>query len=122
MVVGDGEKAPPADVGHALLADAWFTQAMVHGEGRPFLVALLVLADEVAERYPQDSADLETEAMKRVRARLSGSASYARVRRVVVLREAWTVDNGLLTPTLKLKRHRIAERYAGEIEGAYSGY
>jgi len=122
IVMANGEKAPPADMEHALLADAWFTQAMVHGEGRPFLVALLVLADEVAERYPQDSADLETEAMKRVRARLSGSASYARVRRVVVLREAWTVDNGLLTPTLKLKRHRIAERYAGEIEGAYSGY
>jgi len=122
IVMANGEKAPPADMEHALLADAWFTQAMVHGEGRPFLVALLVLADEVAERYPQDSADLETEAMKRVRARLSGSASYARVRRVIVLREAWTVDNGLLTPTLKLKRHRIAERYAGEIEGAYTGY
>jgi len=122
IVMANGEKAPPADMEHALLADAWFTQAMVHGEGRPFLVALLVLADEVAERYPQDSADLETEAMKRVRARLSGSASYARVRRVIVLREAWTVDNGLLTPTLKLKRHRIAERYAGEIESAYTGY
>jgi len=122
IVMANGEKAPPADMEHALLADAWFTQAMVHGEGRPFLVALLVLADEVAERYPQNTADLEAEAMKRVRARLSGSASYARVRRVIVLREAWTVDNGLLTPTLKLKRHRIAERYAEEIEGAYSGY
>lgn len=122
IVMANGEKAPPADMEHALLADAWFTQAMVHGEGRPFLVALLVLADEVAERHPQDTAELEAEAMKRVRARLSGSASYARVRRVVVLREPWTVDNGLLTPTLKLKRHRIAERYAGEIEGAYSGY
>lgn len=122
IVMANGEKAPPADMEHALLADAWFTQAMVHGEGRPFLVALLVLADEVSERHPQDTADLEAEAMKRVRARLSGSASYARVRRVVVLREPWTVDNGLLTPTLKLKRHRIAERYAGEIEKAYTGY
>ncbi|MDD9807113.1 MAG: long-chain fatty acid--CoA ligase [Gammaproteobacteria bacterium] len=122
IVMANGEKAPPADMEHALLADAWFAQAMVHGEGRPFLVALLVLADEVIERYPQDTEGLEAEAMKRVRARLSGSASYARVRRVVLLREPWTVDNGLLTPTLKLKRHRIAECYAEEIEGAYSGY
>ncbi|MDD9805992.1 MAG: long-chain fatty acid--CoA ligase, partial [Gammaproteobacteria bacterium] len=118
IVMANGEKAPPADMEHALLADAWFAQAMVHGEGRPFLVALLVLADEVIERYPQDTEGLEAEAMKRVRARLSGSASYARVRRVVLLREPWTVDNGLLTPTLKLKRHRIAECYAEEIEGA----
>ncbi|MDD9868435.1 MAG: long-chain fatty acid--CoA ligase [Gammaproteobacteria bacterium] len=122
IVMANGEKAPPADMEHALLADAWFAQAMVHGEGRPFLVALLVLADEVIERYPQDTEGLEAEAMKRVRARLSGSASYARVRRVVLLREPWTVDNGLLTPTLKLKRHRIAECYAEEIEGAYRGY
>ncbi len=122
IVMANGEKVPPADMEHVLLSDAWFTQAMVHGEARPFLIALLVLTEEVMERYPADSAELEAEALKRVRARLSSSASYARVRRVVLLREPWTMDNGLLTPTLKLKRHRIAEHFAREIENAYTGY
>ena len=127
IVMANGEKVPPADVEHALLGDAWFAQAMVHGEGRPFLVALLVPTEEVlalvgAGGAVVRDAALEAEALTRVRARLSGSASYARVRRVILLRESWTVENGLLTPTLKLKRHRISERFRKEIEDAYSGF
>ena len=127
IVMANGEKVPPADVEHALLSDAWFAQAMVHGEGRPFLVALLVLADEMLARAEGagavvTDAALEGEALRRVRARLSGAASYARVRRVILLREPWTVENGLLTPTLKLKRYRIGERFQESLEKAYSGF
>ena len=127
IVMANGEKVPPADVEHALLSDAWFAQAMVHGEGRPFLVALLVLADEMQARAAGTGAvvadaALEGEALRRVRARLSGAASYARVRRVILLREPWTVENGLLTPTLKLKRYRIGERFKEPLEKAYSGF
>ena len=127
IVMANGEKVPPADLEHTLLSDAWFAQAMVHGEGRSFLVALLVLADEVLARAEGagavvEDAALEAEALRRVRARLSGAASYARVRRVILLREPWSVENGLLTPTLKLKRHRISARFEARIEKAYSGF
>ncbi len=127
IVMANGEKVPPADLEHALLSDAWFAQAMVHGEGRPFLVALLVLADEVLARARGtdavvEDAALEAEALRRARACLSGAAAYARVRRVILLRDPWNVENGLLTPTLKLKRHRISARFQAPLEQAYSGF
>jgi long-chain acyl-CoA synthetase len=43
-----------------------------------------------------------------------------RVRRVVATRQPWSVDNGLLTPTLKLKRPMLLKQLAGEIESAYA--
>ena len=44
------------------------------------------------------------------------------VRRVVVVPEPWTVDNGLLTPTLKLRRAQILERHADRLEALYKGH
>ena len=41
---------------------------------------------------------------------------------MAILPEAWTIDNGLLTPTLKLRRKPIAERFASEIDALYSGH
>ncbi len=45
---------------------------------------------------------------------------YAKVRRVIVTLEPWTIDNGLLTPTLKIKRARVLEKYADEINALYA--
>lgn len=47
---------------------------------------------------------------------------YGQPRNVAILPEAWTIDNGLLTPTLKLRRKPIAERFASEIDALYSGH
>ena len=44
---------------------------------------------------------------------------YAKIRRLVLSTEAWTVDNGLLTPTMKVKRAPILARHAHEIESIY---
>jgi len=51
---------------------------------------------------------------------LKGFPGYIRVRRVVTTREPWTVENGLLTPTLKVKRERVQEKFRTEIERAYA--
>ncbi|MHB8563284.1 MAG: hypothetical protein ACYDDA_04920 [Acidiferrobacteraceae bacterium] len=45
---------------------------------------------------------------------------YVRVRHVLRLDEPWTVENGLLTPTLKLRRHKIEQRYGSAIEALYA--
>ena len=47
---------------------------------------------------------------------------YAKIRRITLLIEPWTVDNGMLTPTLKLKRNVVQERYRQEIEQMYQGF
>ena len=47
---------------------------------------------------------------------------YASIRKVAVAREKWTIDNGLITPTLKLKRNVIFQKYASAINDMYKGH
>ena len=116
---------------NAICADTLFDQAMVLGEGWPFLAALLVLnesewrhtvtAIDFAGKRP---ASLQSEAVQRyVLKRLSDCLKefpgYARVRRVGLYLEPWTMENGLLTPTLKIKRPRLLQRFTKDVELMY---
>jgi len=93
LVLSNGEKLPPTDAEQAILRDAAFEQAMVVGEGRHKLGLLAVSKIEDA-----------TQLCARANAQLHDFPGYARICHVARLAEPWTVENGLLTPTLKIKR------------------
>ena len=57
----------------------------------------------------------------RIAAQLKDFPGYAQVRRAALITEPWTADNGLLTPTLKLKRAQILERHKDRVEEIYRG-
>lgn len=134
LVTSTGEKIAPADLEMALAQDPLFLQAMVLGEGKPYIAALVVLDREYWEQFarecdvdPGDRAALNTPAvtrsiLKRMAERLSGFPSYAQVHAVHISLEPWTVDDGLITPTMKLKRARIQERLADVIQQLYAGH
>ena len=108
VVLSNGEKLPPQDVEFAILHDPVFEQVMLVGEGRPYPVLLAVTRET-------DAGALE----RRANERLASFPRWMRIRRVIPLRDAWSVENGLLTPTLKLKRPLLQKRYEQEIEAAY---
>jgi len=108
LVLSSGEKLPPQDVEFAILHDPMFQQVMLVGEGRPFPLLLAVSSE-------RDEAALE----KRANELLKAFPRWMRVRRVIATDEPWSVDNGLLTPTLKLKRPLLYKRYEQQIEAAY---
>jgi len=109
LVLSNGEKLPPQDVELAILGDGVFEQGILIGEGRPFLTLVAVTRET-------DEKNL----IRRANDRLKEFPRYIRVRRVVATREPWTIENGLLTPTLKVKRDRVQERFRAEIEHAYA--
>lgn len=131
IVLSNGEKVPPTDMELAIATDPWVEQVMIVGEGRAYLGALVVISQEawpeIAEEHglePQSEDALADPALKRtflnrIRKQLADFPGYAKVRRVALLREPWTVESGLLTPTLKVKRPAVAERYAREIDTLY---
>jgi len=133
LVLSNGEKIPPGDMEMAIQLDPLFEQVMVVGEGRPYLAALIVLE---ADHWPGFAQDLGLDPLdpgslrdervlkavqRRVQAALKDFPGYAKIRRVFLTLEPWTIEDGLITPTLKVKRPRVMERYAAEIEALYDG-
>jgi long-chain acyl-CoA synthetase len=116
IVLGNGEKVPPVDMELAIQLDPLFDQALVVGEGKPFLSALLVL--NPAQKEKLGKVD-DKAIVNRVGAQLKGFPGYAQIRKVALLDEPWTVDNGLLTSTMKPKRPVILDKYEDRIEEMY---
>ena len=133
LVLSNGEKIPPADMEMAIALDPVVEQVMVVGEGRPYLTALVVLNEEswpaLAKEHGLDPADpasledkkLHGEILRRIKASLKDFPGYAKIRQVRLLLEPWTIEDGLITPTLKVKRPKVLERYADLVESMYSG-
>jgi len=133
IVMANGEKVPPVDMELAIQLDPLLEQALVIGEGKPYLGALVALADEewarvaAAEGLPADPHGegrerAEKLVLSRIAAQLRAFPGYAQVRRVAILRDKWTVDNGLLTPTLKPKRAKILEANRDRVAEIYKGH
>lgn len=108
MVLSNGEKFPPQDAENAILADPLFEQAILVGEGQSF-ISLLAVTRERDEKKLVAAAN----------GRLNAFPRHVRVRRVIAIDEPWTIENGLLTPTLKVKRALVTERYREEIAALY---
>jgi len=134
LVLANGEKISPADMESAIAEDPLFDQSMVIGERMPFLSALVVLDRKVWDRVSrgmvlpegEDGAlpdeEVEELLLGRIRKCLHAFPGFARIRRVTATLEPWTTANGLLTPTLKLKRATIREKFQLNIERMYEGH
>src|SRR5262249_46001575 len=129
IVTSTGEKIAPVDLETALVSDPLFEQAMVLGEQRPYLAALVVLNAEewrraLAGLAPAGAAPPSRGPQGRpLRHRIAragrGSPAYATPRAVWWTTEPWTIDAGLVTPTLKTKRPAMEQRFAAEIADLY---
>jgi long-chain acyl-CoA synthetase len=81
-------------------------------------------AEEGLDPIPVGATSKRVEEILRIRiaAQMKEFPGYAQVRRVAATLEPWTVENGLLTPTMKLKRAKVMERFNAEIDGMYAGH
>ena len=120
LVLSTGEKIAPADVEQALAACPLVEQVMIVGDGRPYLSALVVPSAKLpAGGAAQERADALRQHLLPY---LEGFPGYAKLARVAVVDEPWTPENGLLTPTLKLRRGAVMRRYQSQVEALYAGH
>jgi long-chain acyl-CoA synthetase len=135
LVLSNGKKVTPPQIEGLLVADDCIDQAVVYGEMRHFLTALLVphwdnlrraIADK-GQRLPDSATDDELarhpavrdELQERVSSRLADMAGYEQVKKFVVLPRPFTVAAGELTVSLKTRRRVIFEKYRAELEALY---
>lgn len=131
IVTSTGEKIPPADLEQAIETDSLFDQAMVVGENKPYIAALVVVNEvqwglfcksqgvDGADPASLTNKELRAAVLKRIKKACANFPNYGVPRNVRILAKPWTIENGMLTPTLKLKRGPIRARYADEIDELY---
>jgi len=131
IVNSGGDNVSPQRVEGVLVFEPELSQAMVYGDKRPHLVAVLVPDDAFIAQWARENdrkpdlgalSDSEKfherlrETMERANARLS---PIEQVRRFIVAEEAFTTENGLMTPSLKIRRHEIRRIYGERLEALY---
>jgi long-chain acyl-CoA synthetase len=131
IVNSGGDTLSPQRVEGFLTVQPEIAQAMVHGDKRPHLVAVIVPNSDFAHDWAKANGkdnDLDTltadpafiaaieAAVNRVNKDLSVNE---RVRRFILIAEPFTVDNEMMTPTLKVRRHKVREHYGERLEALY---
>ncbi|MCW9030394.1 MAG: long-chain fatty acid--CoA ligase [Gammaproteobacteria bacterium] len=133
IVLSNGEKVPPSDIELAISSDSLFEQVIIIGEARPFLVAIITMekenwqdfAAQLSVSTDEDSLKLENVQeilLQRINKQLDKFPGYAKIIRTHIVLNPWDIKSGLITPTLKLKRSNIHEKYAEEIKELYRGH
>jgi long-chain acyl-CoA synthetase len=132
IVTAGGMNIAPQNIENRLKGDPFISQAMVHGDKRPYPVALITLNPEELAKFAKAEGILDTEPTSlaknpKVVERVSRSVevrneelqSYAKIKKFSILPIDFTVENGLLTPTLKVKRKLITEKYRETLDSLY---
>lgn len=116
IVTSGGKKVAPQAIEDELRYHPLISQAVLLGEGRPFCVALFTLKTKpAAEKLDEVKSQIRAH-VDAINAHL---ASFETVKNFHILDEDFTVENGFLTPTMKVKRKLVAERHAKELEELY---
>jgi len=130
-----GKNIPPSPIELAVCNSKYVEQVLVHGDRRPFLCALVVPSPLALEAFARERGiafkrytDVldNPEVIKlydgEIKKALAGFAQYEQVHRFRLIPEPFTVENGLLTPSLKTRRPQIIATYQNELEKMYEGH
>ena len=119
IVNSGGDNIAPSRVEALLTIEPEIEQAMVDGDKRPWLVAVIVPSDELSKQFSKDKKGLKNAVQNAVDRANSRLSQIEKVRRFVIADEPFGTENGQMTPTLKAKRHVVREVYQDQINALY---
>jgi len=112
IITPGGDNISPIKIENELVNSELFEQSIVYGDNKPFLVALLVL-NEDKKSLSGDDIKFEIEKINKKLSKIENIKKY------FTINEKFSIENGMLTPTLKLKRYKIIQKYKNELEKLY---
>jgi long-chain acyl-CoA synthetase len=132
IVTAGGMNIAPQNIENLLKADPFISQVMVYGDRRPYPVALITINPEELSKFAREQGILTSEAAaivkhpkvterigRTVEEKNTQLQSYAKIKRFTVLPVDFSLDGGELTPTLKVKRKVVSQKYKDAIEELY---
>jgi len=132
IVTAGGMNIAPQNIENLLKADPFISQVMVHGDRRPYPVALITLNPDELAKFAREQGVLTSDpaalvkhpkiverVSRTVEEKNTNLQSYAKVKKFAILPVDFTPEGGELTPTLKVKRKVVSEKYKKELESLY---
>jgi len=112
IITPGGDNISPVKIENDLIKINFIEQALVYGDNRSYLVVLIVLSN--------DKKNLKNEEINEEIEKINKNLSkIEKIKKFFVINDQFTIENGMLTPTLKLKRYKIINKYKKEIEKLY---
>ena len=112
IITPGGDNISPIKIENELVNSDLFEQSIVYGDNKPFLVALLVLNEE-KKSLTDEEIKFEIEKINKKLSKIENIKKY------FTINEKFSIENGMLTPTLKLKRYKIIQKYKNNFEKLY---
>jgi long-chain acyl-CoA synthetase len=113
LITPGGDNISPVKIENDLIKIEFVEQALVYGDNKPFLVVLLVLKND----KKNTTNKIINDALEKVNENLT---KIEKIKKYFVINESFSVENGFMTPTLKLKRYKIIQKYKTELEKLYN--
>ena len=112
LITPGGDNISPVKIENELSNSKFIDQSIVYGDNKPYLVALLVLSEDNLN-ITKDTIEKEVEIINKNLSRIEN------IKKFFIINEKFSIENGMLTPTLKLKRFKIIQKYKKEFEKLY---
>tara|TARA_B100000767_G_C19652687_1_gene487479 strand:- start:142 stop:1053 length:912 start_codon:yes stop_codon:yes gene_type:complete len=113
LITPGGDNISPVKIENDLIKIEFIEQALVYGDNKPFLVALLVLNNDKKNM----NHEIIRNGIEKINTKL---AKIEKIKKYFITNESFSVENGFMTPTLKLKRYKIIQKYKTELEKLYN--
>ena len=112
IITPGGDNISPIKVENEITNSKYFDQAVVYGDNKPYLVALLVLNNEI-KNINNNEINKEIENINK------NLSKIEKIKKYFLINETFSIENGMLTPTLKLKKFKIIHKYKNSFENLY---
>ena len=112
IITPGGDNISPVKLENDIIKSNFIEQALVYGDNKPYLVALLVLNKEKKEITNENI-------IHKIEIINKNLSKIEKIKKFLIIEDQFTIENGLMTPTLKLKRYKIIQKYKNQIENLY---
>ena len=112
IITPGGDNISPVKIENDFIKLDFIEQVLVYGDNKPYLVLLIVLSPEQKNMSEQNISDEIIKLNKNL-------SKIEKIKKFTVIKEQFTIENGMMTPTLKLKRFKIIQKYKSELEKLY---
>jgi long-chain acyl-CoA synthetase len=112
IITPGGDNISPVKIENYLTQSSFIEQALVYGDNKPYLVSLIILST--------DNKNIKNyEIQEEIETINKNFSKIEKIKKYFIINEQFTIDNGMLTPTLKLKRYKIIQKYKNQFEKLY---